>query len=438
MWEISRLITLDFVTPEDNSYKFGYYNYSPLSFDNTKLLAHRFNFEGRPVNADDEVEVGYFDIHSGKWHSLDKTKAFNWQIGSMLQWLGPDFNNKVIFNAVGNGQYISKVLNLDTNTFINLPKAIHACDKEGMYSYTLNYERANFTRAYNYESFVDISWDESLPPMDGIVKLNLITGETETILTVSEIIDFFNLKIDNNTYYWLEHISLNRECSCFSVYLRYGYGDNFITKCVFVDPNGKILGIHRQNDVESISHLGWRSEWEYTIFTRKLTQLQYKLKHSDGVVNHSAGKKIHLNFKYSLLKIYKSYFKHFVPRWLVETLIGHSNLDSYQLGNVFDGILAELKPSPNIDGHPSFTKDGEYLLTDTYADRMGYRNLLLFNVKNKKTFKLGRFFSFYNNCSWRTDLHPRFSYDESRIIIDSNHSGSNQILVFKIDWDLIR
>ena len=89
------------------------------------------------------------------------------------------------------------------------------------------------------------------------------------------------------------------------------------------------------------------------------------------------------------------------------------------------------------DGHPSFSKDQRFMLTDTYKDIKGYRQLLLYDLLCNNVIQLGLFYSTYNSCGWRADLHPRFSPDEQFVIIDSTHNGYHQMLVLKIDWEHI-
>jgi hypothetical protein len=100
--------------------------------------------------------------------------------------------------------------------------------------------------------------------------------------------------------------------------------------------------------------------------------------------------------------------------------------------------LDELSPDIlKLDGHPSFTKDGRYMLTDTYEDAESNRHLLLYNLKTKRKFELGRFYSPFNSCDYRSDLHPRFDFQQNSIIIDTAHSGYHRIMVLDIDWSLI-
>lgn len=78
------------------------------------------------------------------------------------------------------------------------------------------------------------------------------------------------------------------------------------------------------------------------------------------------------------------------------------------------------------------------MLTDSYADKEDYRNLLLYDCNNRKHIVFGRFHSPFNCCGYRADLHPRFSRDEKSVIIDSAHSGRHQIYVYDLLWDRIK
>lgn len=111
---------------------------------------------------------------------------------------------------------------------------------------------------------------------------------------------------------------------------------------------------------------------------------------------------------------------------------------SYQLFQDCYGPIGRYsKGRLSTDGHPSFTSDGRFMLTDTYADRDGNRHLLLYDTRSEKLYELGRFYSPFNNCGYRCDLHPRFSRDEQSVIIDTAHSGKHQVLMLEIKWNLL-
>jgi Tol biopolymer transport system component len=85
------------------------------------------------------------------------------------------------------------------------------------------------------------------------------------------------------------------------------------------------------------------------------------------------------------------------------------------------------------DGHPSFSPDKRWIITDTYPDFNLMQNLILFDTVKREKFILGRFFSPLNfNGINRCDLHPRWSPDGKYIAIDSAHSGNRSLFIIDI------
>ena len=62
---------------------------------------------------------------------LTTTSTINFQQGCRLQWLGPDFNTKVIFNDYMNGEYVSKIFDIETMKFEILPFPIYSVSNNG-------------------------------------------------------------------------------------------------------------------------------------------------------------------------------------------------------------------------------------------------------------------------------------------------------------------
>jgi len=88
------------------------------------------------------------------------------------------------------------------------------------------------------------------------------------------------------------------------------------------------------------------------------------------------------------------------------------------------------------DGHPSFSRDRKWLLTDTYPDRYSDRKLILFNPE-KGIINLGSFFSPPNyREDVRCDLHPRWDREQNWVCFDSAHEGFRSM--YLIDISTIR
>ena len=423
---LSEFIESRFITPKDQSFKFGYYNYSPISNDSSKLLAHKIYFEGRMPNSEDKVDIGYFEIDTGKWNKLTESNAFNWQQGSMLQWLGPEFNNSIIYNDVVEDKYVARIINLETEEKKTLPKAIYGVDPEGKFSISLNFERCYFTRAYSYAPIIDKRWNGRIPENDGIIKINLETGNYDTIITIADFLASQQIEDDGETMHWFEHIMLNPSGTRFAFYHRYGSIDSFSTRLYTADVNGKNIWKHPFKQGDRFSHLGWRDDNNYVVTTFPETRVANAWK-------KKAGKKKKTP---SYIKLYRILVKPFMPKKFVKAAMQSNKY--YALTKDKSGIIGKILPQElNQDGHPSFTKNGKFMLTDTYADHEGYRHLLLCDCINNNLIELGKFYSHFNNCGWRADLHPRFSPDEKNIIIDSAHNKHHQIIVLTIDWQSI-
>jgi hypothetical protein len=85
------------------------------------------------------------------------------------------------------------------------------------------------------------------------------------------------------------------------------------------------------------------------------------------------------------------------------------------------------------DGHCSFTRDGNWMLTDTGPDADQMRTLLLWHMVEQRRVILGRFDSplpFRGEI--RCDLHPRWSRDEKQVCFDSIHKGTRQVYVIDV------
>lgn len=100
---------------------------------------------------------------------------------------------------------------------------------------------------------------------------------------------------------------------------------------------------------------------------------------------------------------------------------------SKQIETVGLGIL-------NVDGHPSYSPDGKYIITDTYPDFKRKQTLYLIRVEDGAIKRLG---SIYANIAYRNDvrcdLHPRWSRDSSMVCIDGAKDKLRQIYTIPVN-----
>src|SRR5207247_2417403 len=78
-------------------YFFGFHDKCPWSQNNAMLLANQCNIPLRMPHSDDRLTVGYFTGEDHRvFNAISETRAWNWQQGCMLQWVG--YTGNFIFN----------------------------------------------------------------------------------------------------------------------------------------------------------------------------------------------------------------------------------------------------------------------------------------------------------------------------------------------------
>lgn len=422
--ELSKYIALKFKTPDSYSHWFGYYNYCPCNKNGELLLAHRADFDGRDVRKEDCAQVGYFNMNTGDWTEVGETDAFNWQQGAMLQWLN---ENELIYNIRDGQHFAASIYHLESKTTKNIHWPVYGITPDGRYSVTLDFERSYWCRAYHYESIQNINLNRNIVEDDGIFLIDLYENTRKKIISIQDILKIDPISGFENRKHWLEHIMLNRDGSRFAFYHRFSTEDGgFWTRVFTANLDGSDLYLMDGWRKNEYSHMNWINEKEFYIFSRHI-QPSGKLYTQVTEGNNRFGK--------ALQQIYRKTVRGYIHKYLKNQIIANKR---YQVISDRQGVTGELPHGfLNNDGHPSFTKDQQFMLTDTYALEDGYRYLLLYGIKKKRLFKLGRFLSPYNECGYRSDLHPRFSQDERYIIIDSAQTKRRQMFVFELNWKII-
>jgi hypothetical protein len=132
-----------------------------------------------------------------------------------------------------------------------------------------------------------------------------------------------------------------------------------------------------------------------------------------------------------------SWISHFV--WLNnDTLLVSTDVTGVAGFVELDLMRREIVPTSiqglPVDGHPTLSPDGNYLVCDTshHREADGCARLYGLDLLTGKRIQIGSFWA----PPWcrgdvRCDLHPRFSPDGSSISFDSVHEGSRQIYLWE-------
>lgn len=279
-------------------------------------------------------------------------------------------NSRIIFNDCKDSQFIARI-NSDTGEEKVIPCPIYGVDPTGTFSITLNFERCYWTRAYSYANIRNEYWNKRIPEEDGIFYVNLETGEITRIVSINKVLEFDKIQDDGLTSHWFEHIMLNPSGKRFAFYHRFGSPDNFGGKIFTADIDGGNLWKHPAIEGTELSHLGWRDDEHYVLFTRPQKRVLYhwsKAEKKGGI-------------KSKLIQLYRLMVKPFMPSRFIAKAT--SSTQFYALTKDQSGVIGKLNNDALFqDGHPSFSKDSRFMLTDTYQDADNYRHLLLYDCLN--------------------------------------------------------
>jgi len=355
---------------------FGYYD--KFQFDPTDryVLGMEVAFEHRSPEADDEISVGMVDLGDGdRWIELGRSRAWCWQQGCMLQWR-PGSRTEVIWNDREGDRYVCHILDVRTGRKRTVPFPIYSVSPDGRSAVAPDFSRVNHMRpGYGYAGIPDPWRDTAAPKDSGIFRIDLEKGERELIVSIADVaeIPYPHGDLGGATHYF-NHLLFNPDGSRFEFLHRWrtpegGWGTRMLTAA----PDGS--DVHVVVDSGYTSHFIWRDPRHILAWAE-----------------------------------YDSQGRHF---YLFRDR-------SREVEVVGEGVMTE-------DGHVSYLPGADWMVNDTYPDENRERELYLFHVPTGRKFSLGKFFSppEYKG-EWRCDLHPRFSRDGRRVVVDSPHGGNGR------------
>jgi len=109
-------------------YFYGFHDKCPWSPNDKFLLSHE-----NPLKGSQTLRIGYFNLdQSDEFKPLGATAAWNYQMGSMIQWLGESEN--VIYNDLDDKKPISRIVDLKGNVLASYDRAISAVNEAGTHA----------------------------------------------------------------------------------------------------------------------------------------------------------------------------------------------------------------------------------------------------------------------------------------------------------------
>ncbi|MGC9310000.1 MAG: hypothetical protein ACP5D2_04885, partial [Candidatus Nanoarchaeia archaeon] len=400
---------------EGEHYFFGYYDKSPWSRDEKFILGMRTKFIHKHPSPQDRADILIKNRKTSNVEKIAETNAWCWQQGSMLQWLGPDFNSKIIFNDFDKkkNKLISRIINVRTKKEKIIDFPVYAVFPDGKKALSLNFLRLNDVRkGYGYHNKKDKNQKKRCPEDDGIYVVDLEKNKSQLIISLTDLKANEYTDSMEQGKHWVDHIGISpdgkRACFFHRWYIN---KELYHTRLFSVDIDGKNLFMFP--DSGFYSHIFWKNNKELFGFCSL----------SEKFGNLRKNKK---KLKFIFKKILPFYRK-LVPKSIRKRAIPVN----YYILNDKTKESIKLNKITNEDGHGTWFND-RYLITDTYPNKKHYRSLILYDLEKNRKKVLGKFYTLpkkryikkanqndYDISSLRCDLHPRWDRKGEKICFDS-------------------
>lgn len=361
---------------KDHDYFFGYYDKSPWCASGKYVLLLKANNTWKTVAPKESAEILLIDTETNEIKVLAETNAWNVQQGCMLQWLGPDFNEKIIFNDFRDGKFCSIILNIFTGEEHELRAPVYTVSTDGTFALTLDFTRLHRLRpGYGYSNLDDNTINENIPESPCVWKINIKDNIVEPIFYYKDFYNFDYKSEMEGAEHKVNHLMLSPDNKRFMVLHRWIKDNKKYTRLITANIDG--TEIYNLSDDGMVSHCCWKDN-------KTIIAYEYKKGEGNG---------------YYLMRDKSMSYTH---EWKFLS----------------------------ADGHPSYSPDGLNVVTDTYpnAKRMSTIRVLT-DVASYVVAKVFAPFKYDNDT--RCDLHPRWSRDSSKICFDSCFEGHRG--VYEID-----
>lgn len=360
-------------------YFFGFHDKCPWSADDRMLLAHRFAIPLRMPWPADAVDVGFFTGRElDEFRPVACSRAWNWQMGAQLQWVGP--TGHILFNDVEGDQHVARIVDTAGRSVATVPRPVGAVSPNGAKAVCHEFARLRrCASGYGYATGQDPDERVAIPsdPARGLSVADVPSGRLRHLFSVADIASIDPHPSMQGAYHYFTHPLFAPSGTRFVFFHRWLVnGNKTWTRMLSCDLEGRGLFIFPTASV--VSHLAWRDEHHLLAY---------------GTVRE-LGEAYH----YVLFRDQSHEYE----------LIGTENFTS--------------------DGHPQFSPDGRWILTDTYPDRFRVQYLVLYDVLARRRYDVARLRSpFRFDADLRCDLHPRWNRAGTAICFDSAHVGERAL-----------
>lgn len=368
------------ISDDSHEHMFGYYDKCPWNKQEDKIIFMQISNADRNPDSDESVDIILKDLTNNQEEIIGTTSSWNVQQGCMLQWIGPDFNSKVIYNDFIDNDFKSVILDINTKEKKIIDAPIYDIDKKGEYAFTLDFCKLHDLRpGYGYKNKKSSNKEIDLEDFC-IWKIDLKENKKLGIIKYKDLYNMDFKDTMEGAEHKVNHIMINPFAKRFMFLHRWIKNGVKYTRLITSDYDGQNL--YNLLDDGMISHSTWKDENTILTWARK-----------EEIGN-----------RYFLLK---------------------DKTQEYE-------IVADEKLV--VDGHPSYRHQGDLFVTDTYPDFKRKQHIYLYNQKEDKLIEIASVFAnikYNEDC--RCDLHPRWNYSGNKICFDGAQKEKRQVYIIDVE-----
>jgi hypothetical protein len=364
--------------------------------------------------ATDTAEVCLWKPGATAPRAIGTTHAFNWQQGARAQWVAGAAGPRVMVNDLEDGRPVTRFYDADSGSWSKGIPAVYSVHPSGAFGLAPDWYRlARWWRDYSYD--LPPKGRQNCGESGDLRRVDLETGEESVIVRIAEARKLCGQGVHAEESDFISHAMFSPEGTrfCF-MYRRFSEDHALFSFFLVCNSDGSDLRVLAK---EKCSHFDWIDEDRVVIWTRKLPGQAAALR-AGGLTKRfpfrqmiQLVRKLNPSLKQSLFA--EMYYEVDYRQPSVMKPVGQGALEQ--------------------DGHPMFTPDRRWMVTDTYAFE-GSQPLILFRMADGKRFDVVKFpvHPDFRDPARKCDLHPRLDLTGRRVVLDSAHSGERQLYVVDI------
>ena len=376
----------------------NYFGINAWSPDGRYVCVLGTTFSGRLAEQTDTATVALVDLEdNNRYIPISHTTCWNFQEAAMFHWL-PWEDGLCAFNDCRDGRFVTVLLNWKTSQERILPRPISAVNASGEWAVSINYARLRLCRPdYGYAGpGQDPLVSEVWPASDGLWLMNLKTGEERLLLSVAQARDLMPEITSNDGLAYFCHTIISPDAS--KVF--------FLARTV-------------QDFSTQLSKRGYVYSWDTVSLTINTDGTDLRRCFPDGWAGS------HFNWKDNQTLAVTA-------KWDGGECWAHTVFavgQEAQVRHLAPGIM-------DWDGHCIFSPNGQFISSEGYWNKDGYRSWVLLRLEDEALISLGRFYvpEKYKEQYSRCDLHARWRPDGSQLAFNSVHEGTRQVYLRDVRW----